>query len=284
MGVGYITFAGGEPLLYEQLAEAVKYAKDSGFVVTMTTNGSLVTEKTARELVDAGIDGVGVSLDYPGEKYDEIRNTANAFKKADNAIALLSSMKKGGKPDVSISAVITQYNYDKLDELFEYSEKRGVDFVALQPYIRSWLREEKNMQKLFLSDEQISVFEQKLKEVYKKYGKMLQNSKFFTDSIAPYFRNGYRPEVACFSGVTNIVIFPEGGIGVCPGLGATGNLKSEKLDRILASDKFSEMRNNARRLKCSGCLCPINHEPNILFRPGALLKELPFLIRKMAAR
>lgn len=61
LGVFYI----GESTLYPRLVDAVKYAKQIGFpYVFLTTNGVLMTEKKARELMEAGLDSLKFSVNY----------------------------------------------------------------------------------------------------------------------------------------------------------------------------------------------------------------------------
>jgi len=67
-----ITFTGGEPLLHPDMADFVAYAKRYGRFCTLTTNG-WVLEKRARELCEAGLDVLVVSVDGPREVHDAIR-------------------------------------------------------------------------------------------------------------------------------------------------------------------------------------------------------------------
>ena len=53
----------GEPMLVKNLPQMVKYLKDRGVYVLFNTNGTLLTEKNGRALIDAGLDEMRVSLD-----------------------------------------------------------------------------------------------------------------------------------------------------------------------------------------------------------------------------
>lgn len=69
----------GEPLLHPKLVEMVKYAKDSGIIeVQFNTNGLLLDEKKASELIDAGLDRIIISFDgATKETYEKIRVGSN---------------------------------------------------------------------------------------------------------------------------------------------------------------------------------------------------------------
>ena len=44
-GFRYTTFSGGEPLLYGELKDALKFAANNGFWVNITTNGLLINQE-----------------------------------------------------------------------------------------------------------------------------------------------------------------------------------------------------------------------------------------------
>jgi len=53
----------GEPMLVKNLAVMVRYLKDRGVYVLFNTNGTVLTEKSGRAMIDAGLDELRVSLD-----------------------------------------------------------------------------------------------------------------------------------------------------------------------------------------------------------------------------
>ena len=53
----------GEPMLVKNLPKMVRYLKDRGVYVLFNTNGTLLTQRAGRELIDAGLDELRVSLD-----------------------------------------------------------------------------------------------------------------------------------------------------------------------------------------------------------------------------
>ncbi|MFH1401629.1 MAG: radical SAM protein [Parcubacteria group bacterium] len=69
----------GEPLLHPKISEMVKYAKKKGILeVQFNTNGLLLNEKKAKELIEAGIDRIIFSFDAADKKiYEKIRRGSN---------------------------------------------------------------------------------------------------------------------------------------------------------------------------------------------------------------
>lgn len=59
----------GEPFIDRQLVEKVRYAKQKGIAeVGMISNGSLISEETARGMIEAGLDAINISVDASGKE------------------------------------------------------------------------------------------------------------------------------------------------------------------------------------------------------------------------
>ena len=87
LGARQIYFFGGEPLLKAELPYYIKYAKQKGFKTRLDTNAFLLNEKKAKELKEAGLDLIGISIDSPYEsEHDKLRGISGLFNKAINGI------------------------------------------------------------------------------------------------------------------------------------------------------------------------------------------------------
>src|SRR5579862_9835981 len=53
----------GEPMMVKALPRMIRYLKDRGVYVLFNTNGTLLTQRAGRELVNSGLDELRVSLD-----------------------------------------------------------------------------------------------------------------------------------------------------------------------------------------------------------------------------
>src|SRR6266571_4848395 len=53
----------GEPMMVRALPRMIRYLKDRGTYVLFNTNGTLLSERKGRELIDSGLDELRVSLD-----------------------------------------------------------------------------------------------------------------------------------------------------------------------------------------------------------------------------
>ena len=63
LGTGIITFSGGEPTLHPDLDRLIQRARQGGAIVTVITNGLLLTPERIRGLNGAGLDYLQISID-----------------------------------------------------------------------------------------------------------------------------------------------------------------------------------------------------------------------------
>src|SRR5438128_6176779 len=63
LGTTRIALVGGEPLLHPDVVEVVRYCRELGFATSLTTNGFLLTRKLLRDLEDAGLQMMQISVD-----------------------------------------------------------------------------------------------------------------------------------------------------------------------------------------------------------------------------
>src|SRR3989338_1772254 len=82
MGVPAVIFSEGEPLLEEDILEIASFAHERGMRTALSTNGTLITKKVAREIKNSDLSYVGVSLDGIEETNDSFRQSEGAFGKA----------------------------------------------------------------------------------------------------------------------------------------------------------------------------------------------------------
>jgi len=78
-GSPVILLSGGEPLMRKDLPELARHAVEHGMRVVISTNGTLITEKTAAVYREIGLSYVGVSLDGMRETHDRFRGVKGAY-------------------------------------------------------------------------------------------------------------------------------------------------------------------------------------------------------------
>ncbi len=135
VGVRKIRFTGGEPLLRRELPELVAFAKRSAGIrnVKLTTNGVLL-ERRIRELLDAGLDGVNLSLDTLDAGRFSTITRREGFDKVRRALDLLLGMPEF---PVKLNVLMLRgINQDELPAFVELTRESGITvrFMELQPF------------------------------------------------------------------------------------------------------------------------------------------------------
>jgi MoaA/NifB/PqqE/SkfB family radical SAM enzyme len=134
MGSLIVSLAGGEPLLRRDLHHIVRIVAQDHFPY-LTTSGSGVTTKRARQLWEAGLWGVSVSIDYADpEKHNHHRGIKFAYERAIKAIEqLMETRVDPSYQRVQIISVLTNDNLEEMPRLCELARSLGV-YWQVQPY------------------------------------------------------------------------------------------------------------------------------------------------------
>ena len=129
LGVSIINIVGGEPTLRRDLPEIIRSVDKNLSTVIMFTNGSILAHK-AKELKQAGLDGVYVSIDFSDpKKHDFFRMSSGLYDKAMQGIA--EAMRVG--LTVGFSVVITPESFKsgEHERMIELAKKTGVHEVII---------------------------------------------------------------------------------------------------------------------------------------------------------
>jgi MoaA/NifB/PqqE/SkfB family radical SAM enzyme len=151
LGVRYIDFTGGEPLLYESLPDVLRFAKKQGIFTIITTNG-LLFRKRAHELIGL-VDDLKISLSTTDPDLYRYERGVDGYQEVIRAIC--HAIDYGFKP--TILPTITEYNIDGIQALIQLAQEFNV-LLMLRPEfgyfpknrslpaeltkrIRQWIRE-----------------------------------------------------------------------------------------------------------------------------------------------
>jgi len=125
-GVPVLLFSGGEPLVRKDLPELAAYAVEKGMRAVVSTNGTLITQETARELKEIGLSYVGISLDGMEEINDRFRGVKGAFNDALEGIKNCQAV--GIK--VGLRFTINRFNVNEVPHIFDLLERMNIPRVC----------------------------------------------------------------------------------------------------------------------------------------------------------
>jgi len=125
-GSPVILFSGGEPLLRKDLLPLAQLATDFGMRAVISTNGTLITKRRARELKRIGLSYVGVSLDGMRATNDRFRGVEGAF------VAALKGIRNCQETGIKVGLRFTINRWNALDipEIFNLLEQENIPRVC----------------------------------------------------------------------------------------------------------------------------------------------------------
>ncbi|MBF0119881.1 MAG: 12,18-didecarboxysiroheme deacetylase [Desulfobacterales bacterium] len=125
-GVPVLLFSGGEPMMREDLLKLASYAVKKGMRAVISTNGTLINERKAKELKDIGLSYVGISLDGMEEVNDRFRAKTGAFKMALEGI---NNCKKA-QIKVGLRFTINKSNAYEIPNIFKLLYDMDIDRIC----------------------------------------------------------------------------------------------------------------------------------------------------------
>jgi len=121
-GVRVLILSGGEPLLRGDIFQLADYARDKGFFVALSTNGTLIDENNIGRIAAAQFDYVGISIDGLETVHDEWRQLKGSFAASMHAIDLCRQRDIR----VGLRTTLTQNNYPQLPALLALMREHDV--------------------------------------------------------------------------------------------------------------------------------------------------------------
>ena len=121
--VPVLILSGGEPLMRRDIFDISRRAKEMGFYVGLSTNGTLISVHNIEEIASIGYDYVGISLDGLKETHDRFRRRDGGF---DEALAGLRLCRDHGIK-VGMRFTATMDNAHELPALLDLAEAEQID-------------------------------------------------------------------------------------------------------------------------------------------------------------
>jgi MoaA/NifB/PqqE/SkfB family radical SAM enzyme len=130
-GVINIRFTGGEPTFRDDWYEVFSYARDLGFVVSLSTNGVFAdTQATVARIARLGLEQVTISIDGTEKIHDRLRGTG-AFNASLSSLRQLRDTVK----NLRITTVLTRLNIGDIPALVKLAGNyvNVINFVCMRP-------------------------------------------------------------------------------------------------------------------------------------------------------
>jgi len=122
-GVPVLILSGGEPLLRPDIFDISRRAKDMGFYVGLSSNGTLINADNINAIADIGYDYVGISIDGNQKTHDLFRRKDGAFEASMAGIRLC----RDRDIKVGLRFTMTEDNAVELPDMLQLMTDEGVN-------------------------------------------------------------------------------------------------------------------------------------------------------------
>lgn len=254
LGLRVFSITGGEPLLKKDFFDIGRYITSKGIRCQFVSNGSLITQKNIQQIIDS-FETVIISLDsLDPEVHDSQRGMPGSFKRAMQAIDLLSKRQA----QFGIQTTMTRDNIDEVIKLMKFTKEKGGRFLV-QPVNnvdlpRVW---DKNLL-AFDFDGLKEQWDQIVKDF--DYGGRLSKwrNREYLEKFPLFLEHPAEAGQAfiCYAGSHNFYIDPYGDVFLCETLKEVyGNVRERPL-----KDIWRDMREARQQISSSGrkCVCWYN--------------------------
>ncbi|GAB4389331.1 MAG: putative heme d1 biosynthesis radical SAM protein NirJ2 [Thermodesulfovibrionales bacterium] len=245
-----LVLSGGEPMLREDIFEIVESASQAGFITVMGTNGTLLAGGDLRRLKDAGLRGVGISVDSAGPSYhDSFRGAPGAWGLSTGALAAARDAGLETQMDVTL----TDGNWQEVDGLVELGAALGVKAVNFFFLVCTGRAE-----KTDISSENYGRALSRIARLFMDEKRLMARARCAPHIYRVLHEEGFSiPQGArgCLAGRAYMRIDPEGNVTPCPYMGlSAGNVKERSLSTIWEeSPVFGLLREGSYGGRCGAC-------------------------------
>ena len=136
-GTLFVLITGGEPLLYPEFKKLYKGLKELGMIITINTNGTLITEDIARMFGEDKPRRVNITLyGASNETYNKLCHSPKGFDQTIRGIELLLKYNI----DIKLNGSIVPENQNEIQQLQDIADKYNL-YMKMDTYMYPSSRE-----------------------------------------------------------------------------------------------------------------------------------------------
>lgn len=246
----FITIAGGEALVRNDIEVCGRYLYDHGFPWGIVTNGMLLTRERLDSLLGAGMRSLSISLDGFEEVHNNIRRNDQSYKRAIAAIKMLVK-----EPEIvwDIVTCATPLNFRSLKTFKEFLVSLGVKrwrIFTVFPVGRA------------AADKELQITDSEFQELMEFIKITRQEGIIDLSYGCEGFLGNYETEIRdnfyhCSAGINVASILVDGSISGCTSIRSKfyqGNIYKDSFVDVW-ENRFERYRNRewTRKGKCAEC-------------------------------
>ncbi len=261
MGCFWILFTGGEVFARKDFLEIYTYAKKKGFLITLFTNGTIMTEEIADYLAEWPPFAIEITLyGRTRETYEALTATPGSYDRCLRGITLL---KERGLP-LKLKTVATSINKHEVVAMRQFAEEDlGVEF-KVDGQINPRIDCSQSPLAVRLTPEEVVALDMSMPKGMSEYLRLAKH-----DIETPLVRSRADSVYFCGGGMNSFAINAYGEIGICViSQQETFDIRAGGVKKVwdgLLKDLRKQKR--SRMTKCVECriqsicgMCPANGE------------------------
>jgi AdoMet-dependent heme synthase len=234
-GTLFLSLTGGEIFTKPDIFDICFYLRQSGFDLSLFTNGTLINQSNIKTIQELNLSEVGISIQGATAKtHDKIVGVKGAYAKSINAIKLL----KNARILVNLKCTLMKDNFAEYKDLIKLANQLGVAYI-IDPIVSPKDDGSKDVLIHRLTEKQLASF----------YQNALLNQKGFNSQAEP------DDDFTCLAGTVMASISAKGDVYPCIQLPEKiGNVFESNFKHIWANSKFlSQMRKKINIEQCNNC-------------------------------
>lgn len=116
---------GGETMMRDDIVDVIDYATTKPWKVVLNTNGTMLTDERWRQLDEAGLHQLNVSVDGPPEVHDSFRGREGLYEEIFSNVRRLSDLDVD--LELHVNTVVNERNWDNFHRMADDVEDSPVD-------------------------------------------------------------------------------------------------------------------------------------------------------------
>ena len=239
LGLIHVNITGGEPPLHNDLFKIIKICSSKKIMVSVVTNGMLLTENKVRKMKEAGLNTIQISLDSADRQtHDSLRGMPGCYDRIMEAIEWV----KRYRINLCFSTVLSPEstgNPEAMKKLLELSEdKKAFLLICDSAAVGGW---KGKREKMFLCEERDAILQELMKHPNARHHNMYN----------------FRLKAGCPAGIEKIYITAYGDVAPCDLIHEPfGNVLKEPLEVV-----WKRMCSDFRfKMKTTHCLRYLDEE------------------------
>ena len=252
-----IVLTGGEPLLRRDIEELAAHATARGLMPVIGTNGTLLNDRRAKRLKEAGVQGVGISVDSldPGF-HDDFRGLPGSWTRA---MAAIDACRRNDLR-FQIHFAVTDDSAHELEGMIAFA--KSVEAFVLNIFFLVCTGRGEQVTNI-----SAEVYEDVLRRVTKAARD--EEGLIIRAKCAPHFKrmaleldpawpvtaaHGYEAG-GCLAGTRYCRVTPEGGVTACPYIEEeVGNVREQGFTALWHNARqFTQLRQPVLEGRCGAC-------------------------------